>query len=199
MSMYRTCPNCFQQEGIRFNFGNNHAAEAEFHREHWCKCGYSSPNEMMQDQDLGFNDPHWVPITKYFLNQYYLRISQGSIKNKDEHLRFFLKLLKSSINNYRLSAELVPRKDNEDFKLIYDGKTEKVPKINIFDNSFELERVPKMVVLDNINKEIVQAYKQSQQSITEFKKKVIKRNRWIAGLIVSQIIVAIVAIVALIN
>lgn len=195
MSMYRTCPNCFRQEGIRVNFGNNHAAEAEFHREHWCKCGYSSPEEMMKDQDLGFIDPRWVPIIKYFLNQYYLRISQGSIISKDEHVRFFLKLLRSSINNYHLSAELVPRKDNEDFKLIYNGKTEKFPRINIFKNSFELEHVPEMVVLDKLNSEILQAYNKTQQTVVEIKKKVINRNRWIAGLILLQIIILVATIV----
>lgn len=199
MSMYRTCTNCFQQEGIRFNFGDNHDAEAKFHRERWCKCGYSSPEEMMADQDLGFDDPRWVPITKYFLNQYYLRISQGSIINKDEHVRFFLKLLKSSINNYHLSAELVQKKADEEYKFIYNGKTEKIPKINIFKNSFELEHVPEMVVLDNLNREILQAYKKSQQSVIEIKKKVINRNRWIAGLILSQIIITVIAVVALTN
>jgi len=197
--MYRTCPICFRKENIRVNFGEDHEAEKKFHQEKWCSCGYSSPIEMMQDQDLGFKDPRWVGITKYFLNEYYLRISQGTIINKDEHVRFFLKLLKSSISNYRLTAELVPKQEDEDWKLVYNGRTEKVPKINIFDNSFELEHVPQKVVLDNINKELMLVNIQSQHSINELKKKVIKRNRWIAGLIILLIIVAIVAIAALTN
>ena len=118
-------------------------------------------------------------------------LNKSSIKNKNEHLRFFLKLLKSSINNYHLSAELVPRKDNEDFKLIYNGKTEKFPRINIFKNSFELEHVPEMVVLDKLNSEILQAYNKTQQTVVEIKKKVINRNRWIAGLILLQIIILV--------
>lgn len=195
MSMSRTCPNCYRQEGVRFNFGGNYEAEADFHRQQWCSCGYSSPEEMMQDQDLGFDDPRWVGIAKYFLNEYYLRISQGRITNKDEHVRFFLKLLKSSINNYRLSAELVPRHEDEDWNYVYDGNTEKEPQANIFDGSYELEHLPTMVALDTVNDNLLRAYKQSQHKIADFEKKDIKKNRWIAGLILLLIFVGILAII----
>jgi hypothetical protein len=55
------------------------------------------PSEMLDDglihrdelQDLGFTDKRWVGIVRYFLNEYYLRIGQGAIPNKDEHARFF--------------------------------------------------------------------------------------------------------------
>src|SRR5690625_3062504 len=175
MSMSRTCPNCYRQEGVRLNFGGNYEAEADFHRRQWCSCGYYSPEEMMQDQDLGFDDPRWVGIAKYFLNEYYLRISQGRITNKDEHVRFFLKLLKSSINNYRLSAELVPRHEDEDWNYVYDGITEKEPQANIFDGSYELEHLPAMVALDTVNDNLLRAYKQSQHKIADFEKKDIKK------------------------
>lgn len=106
MSMNRVCPICYRKESIRFNFGNNREAESDFHKQKWCDCGYSSGEEMMKDQDLGFTDSRWVGIVKYFLDNYFLRIGQGAISNKDENARFFLKLLKSSANNYRLSIEL---------------------------------------------------------------------------------------------
>ena len=195
MSINRICPNCYRKEGIRFNFGPNKEAETEFHRQHWCNCGYSSPEEMMQEQDLGFDDPRWVSITKYFLNEYYLRINQGRIANKDEHIRFFLKLLKSSANNYRLSIELIPRKADEDWEFIYNGKPPKKPHINIFDDSYDLEHLPQRVILDTTNDDLLRAYNQSQQTITELKKKNIKKNRWIAGLILFLIIVGIIAII----
>jgi hypothetical protein len=147
--MNRICPNCFREEGVRFNFGGNSAVEAEFHSQHWCNCGYSSPEEMMQDQDLGFDDPRLVLIAKHFLNEYYLRLKQGKINNKDEHIRFFLKLLKSTANNYRLSIELINRKDNEDYEYVYDGKSKKEHRINIFDSSYDLEEVPEIVKFDD--------------------------------------------------
>jgi len=193
--MNRICPNCYREDKIRFNFGGDHSAETEFHRQHWCDCGYSSPKEMMQDQDLGFEDSRWLGVTKYFLNEYYLRISQGKITNKDEHVRFFLKLLKNSANNYRLSVELVPRKDNEDWESIYNGKTKKKPHINIFDGTQELKHLPEIVVLDTVNNELLRAYKQSQGTILELKKKNIKKNRWIAGLTFVLVIVGIIAII----
>jgi hypothetical protein len=58
-----------------------------------------------------------------------------------------------------------------------------------------LEHLPDKVVLDTINNEILRAYYQSQQTITELKKKDIQKNRWIAGLSVSIIILGILAII----
>jgi hypothetical protein len=191
--MNRICPNCFRKEGIRINFGGNFADEAGFHRQHWCNCGYSSSEKMMQDQDLGFDDPRWVRIVKYFLNEYYLRISQGKILNKDEHIRFFLKLLKSSANNCQLSVELIPRKTNEDWEFIYEGKPKKKPHVNIFDNSYDLEHLPEKVIL-TVNNDLLRKYNQSQQIIMELKKRGIKKNRWIVGLILLLLIVGIFAI-----
>lgn len=136
MSMYRTCPNCFKTEGIRVNFGENHEAEKEFHKEKWCNCGYNSPEEMMKDQDMGFEDPRWIPIAKYFLKNYHLRIRQGQINSKEEQVRFFLKLLQSSANNYYTSLDLVNLKEVEGYKLIWDGKTETPPKVDIFKDDF---------------------------------------------------------------
>lgn len=194
MSMNRVCPICYREEGVRLNFGNNRDAEAEFHRQHWCDCGYSSTKEMMQDQDLGFVDSHWVEIVKYFLNEYYLRIAQGSISTKDEHIRFFLKLLKSSASNYRLSIELKLKNENEDFEYIYDGKPKKKPRKNIFDNTSDLEHFPERVVLDTLNDNLLNSYNQAQLKITELKKNDIKKNQLIASLIVLLIVVGVIAI-----
>jgi len=137
MSMNRRCPNCFRTEGIRVNFGENREAERKFHQEKWCNCGYNSPVEMMKDQDMGFDDARWIPIAKYFLKNYQLRIRQGQINNKEEQVRFFLKLLQSSANNVHASLDLVSLKKDEEFKLVWDGKTITPPKVDIFkdDNS----------------------------------------------------------------
>lgn len=132
MSVSRVFPNCFRSEGVRFNFGNNREAEQSFHQEHWCNCGYSSPEEMMKDQDMGFDHPEWIRIAKYFLENYHLRLNQGLIESEEEHVRFFLKLLKSSANNVRLSIDLVDRKDGEEYDFIYNGKSDHTPKTNIF-------------------------------------------------------------------
>ncbi|MFZ4798906.1 MAG: hypothetical protein ACOYMA_15505 [Bacteroidia bacterium] len=195
MSVTRVCRNCFRPERFRVNFGENSEAEREFHQKKWCDCGYNSPEEMMQDQDLGFNDPRWVGISILFLNDYYLRISQGQITNKDEHVRFFLKLLKSSMNNYRVSAELVNKYDDKDYWPIFNGKTEKVPKLNIFDNSLNLKHVPKEVAIVETNKKLFMAHKRLEQDMKGFESKVINRNRWIAGLTLLLIIVGIVAVI----
>ena len=132
MSMNRTCPNCFQKENIRVNFGGNREAEREFHSQKWCNCDYNSPDEMMIDQDMGFTDPNWIRVAKYFIKDYHLRISQGHIKTSEELVRFFLKLLKSSANNIRKSIELIDEKDDEEYGFIYEGKTKNRPKTNIF-------------------------------------------------------------------
>ncbi|MBS9773782.1 MAG: hypothetical protein KGV59_01315 [Tenacibaculum sp.] len=151
MSVSRICPNCYRREGIRVNFGNNHSAEKEFHQQHWCDCGYSSPEEMMKDQDLGFSDAKWVLIIKDFLNTYYNIISTTVIPNKDEHLRLFLKLLKNKINWYDSSAELIPKKRNfNEFEYVRNGKPKKQPKLNIFDDN-GLEDVPNQVTITKTN------------------------------------------------
>ena len=84
MSTNRVCQICYREENVRYNFGNDFEAENEFHMRTWCDCGYSSGEEMMLDQDLGFSDNRWVCIVKYFLNEYYLKIRQGAITNKDD-------------------------------------------------------------------------------------------------------------------
>jgi hypothetical protein len=180
--MNRVCPNCYRKEELRVNFGNDREAEAMFHQQKWCSCGYQSPQEMMRDQDLGFEDPRWVPIARYFLNEYYLRLKQGEINNKDEHVRFFLKLLKSAANNRRLSIELVNRKDNEEWKFVYDGKSKNNPRKNIFDSSYDLENVPPKVIFDTLNKD---------QTIVQLNKEGIKKNRWIAVLIILIVVLSV--------
>lgn len=132
MSTNRVCPNCFQEENIRFNFGNDRNAERTFHSQKWCSCGYNSPNEMMIDQDLGFNDPCWLRIARYFLENYHLRIAQGEIRSKEELVRFFLKLLKNSASNFHKSIEL-KNKTNNEYDFIYNGRSLRTPKAKIMD------------------------------------------------------------------
>src|SRR5690606_35762870 len=118
---------------VRYNFGNDVIAQQEFHKQKWCDCGYSTPEEMMEDQDMGFENPNWIRIAKYFIDIYNKEIEEQTIKNKEENVRFFLKLLKSSANNHYLSIELSDIKGNEKYEPIYDGKSKKKPKSNIFD------------------------------------------------------------------
>jgi hypothetical protein len=134
MSMRRICPNCYRNENIRANFGDIIESERKFHSDKWCNCGYNSPEEMMADQDMGFLDPKWIPIAKYFIDNYHLRIKQGEIKSKEELVRFFLKLLKSSANNIHSSIELIPIKENEKWEFIYHGRPDKKPRTDIFEN-----------------------------------------------------------------
>jgi len=133
MSLKRVCPNCFREEKeLRLNFGGNTEAEKEFHDQKWCDCDYSSPNEMMMDQDMGFENPEWIKFARFFLANYHLRLSQGHIENKEENVRFFLKLLKSSANNCRLSIDLVDLKKDENYESVYNGKSNHTPKSVIF-------------------------------------------------------------------
>ncbi len=59
-------------------------------------------------------------------------MNQGHIKNKEENVRFFLKLLKSSANNFRMTINLTPKIEGEEYEFIYDGKTKQKPRVNIF-------------------------------------------------------------------
>lgn len=132
MSMSRRCPNCYRTDSLRFNFGNNRDSEKEFHKVKWCDCGYNSPQEMMLDQDMGFEDPLWIPIGKQLLTQYHEGLRNEKVSSLEEQMRFFLKLLQSAANNMRCSLEIVPIKPNEKHTTIFDGKTKNPPKSEIF-------------------------------------------------------------------
>jgi len=132
MSMSRVCPNCFQVEATRYNFDYDIKTEQEFQAEKWCACGYESPEEMMLDQDMPFQDPKWIPLTKHFLEDYHLRLRKGEIKDAGELIRFFLRLLKSSANGVSRSIVLVDMKEDESYAFVHDGKTNRKPKPNIF-------------------------------------------------------------------
>tara|TARA_R110001592_G_scaffold363293_2_gene683370 strand:+ start:3315 stop:3698 length:384 start_codon:yes stop_codon:yes gene_type:complete len=95
------------------NFGFDSQAEKKFHAQSWCKCGYETPEEMMKDQDMGFEDPVWIPIAKSYLEEYHLKLTQGHIKGRTELVRFFLKLLKESAYNSRKSIILVDGKTDQ--------------------------------------------------------------------------------------
>lgn len=133
MSIQRTCRKCFQTEANRYNFGSDREAERKFHAEDWCTCGYTSSMEMMKDQDLGFDDPRWVRLAKYFIETYHRGLSEGEIKSKDELVRFFLKLLKDSANNIGQSIEIVELKEGEEYESIYNGQAKATPKTDIFE------------------------------------------------------------------
>jgi hypothetical protein len=132
MSMSRRCPNCFQAEGLRVNFGFSSKAEKDFHKQKWCKCGYETPEEMMKDQDMGFEDPVWITIAKSFLEEYHLRLSQGHIKGKAELVRFFLRSLKESAYYSSKSITLVGQKTDEGREWFDFGKTKQKPRTDIF-------------------------------------------------------------------
>ena len=152
MSINRICPNCFRKENIRVNFGNNNDAEEEFHSQKWCDCGYNSPEEMMKDQDMGFEDPYWIPIAKDFIYEYHLRMQQGLINSKEENVRFFLKLLKSTANGYWFSIKLINNRNEKfNYESIFNGKSEHIPKTNIFDN-YNLEKTSRRKLLKKIRK-----------------------------------------------
>lgn len=189
MSMTRVCPNCFQSEGLRFFF-NDREKEAEFHREKgWCECGYESQEEMMRDQDLGFTDPRWVLIIRAFLNEYYKSLGKGVIQNKDEHVRYFLKLLKFSANNYRMSIELISR--SEIIKYIIDGEPIKKPRSNIFDYASDLSDLPKKVALEVLNEKILDSNNKLKQEVIKLKRTGIIKSCIIAGLLVGLICIVL--------
>ncbi len=195
MSVSRICPNCYRKEGIRVNFGNNHSAEKEFHQQHWCSCGYSSPEEMMKDQDLGFSDAKWVLIIKDFLNTYYDIISTTVIPNKDEHIRLFLKLLKNKINWYDLSVELIPKKLNlDEYEYVRNGKPKKQPKLNIFDNE-GLEDIPTQIVLQKLNYNLFAENQRKDAELEKYRGIREKKNKIIAVLIAIIIITVIIGII----
>ena len=52
MSMNRICSKCGAMEGIRFNFGQDHKTEAEFHNRDWHDCE-SCECEVEEDEMFG--------------------------------------------------------------------------------------------------------------------------------------------------
>lgn len=113
MSLYRICPNCFENDGLRVSFSNIESERA-YHSEKWCNCGYNSPEEMMVDRDMGFTDPKW-----FFISQYIIRNLNEKVLNLDntdnqiEMQRNFLKLLIQSARYVRASLELNDLKEPE--------------------------------------------------------------------------------------
>jgi hypothetical protein len=67
MGMPRTCPNCFAEDGLHFSFGD-FVSEISHHNTKWCKCGYETPDQMMEDLrknfKIQFKDPNWVRIAR---------------------------------------------------------------------------------------------------------------------------------------
>ncbi len=149
------CPNCYRE----YNLYKSRNLDKNFvpNPKKVCSCKYNSPEEMMEDHDMGFKDPKWVKIGKYFLNHYHPVINESSIEYKDEWLRFFLKLLQSSANKYGLSLELTNIKKNESWSKVVDGKTSRKVKSMIFDDNKiiyepdELEDVNDELVFEFLN------------------------------------------------
>ena len=67
MGVPRTCSNCFAEDGLHISFGD-FAAEISHHNTKWCKCGYETPDQMMEDLrknfKIQFKDPNWVRIAR---------------------------------------------------------------------------------------------------------------------------------------
>ena len=67
MGVPRTCSNCFAEDGLHISFGD-FAAEISHHNTNWCKCGYETPDQMMEDLrknfKIQFKDPNWVRIAR---------------------------------------------------------------------------------------------------------------------------------------
>lgn len=171
MSLNRVCRNCYRGDDIRMNFGYDTASEEAYHKKNWCSCGYSSHEEMMLDQNLGFTDPRWVKIGKNFLNDYYHKIRLHKIMNKDDHMRWFLKLLHSTAENHGLAIHLSTRKPD------YNNKTNitaKNPKSNIFEDDHALRYVPDKIVLNTTG------LHEKAQKLVKLNK---KKNIWMAILI----------------
>jgi hypothetical protein len=103
----RTCPACLRSNHIYANFGDNAEAQRAYqYANNWCKCGYTSAEEMMQDQDLGFSDPYWLPIIKHCFNEFFNRYDKGQLESPEEQVRFFLKQLKYSAYNHHRNIRL---------------------------------------------------------------------------------------------
>lgn len=131
MRINRTCPKCLRQEGIIYNFGNNKAAMVAFNKKKWCKCGYNTPQEMMEDNDLGFTDETWLLIAKNFIGHYHRSYNYGFIHNSEELIRFFLKALKTTAENFSKDIVLVENNGGRKFDTINNGKPEKKPRLNV--------------------------------------------------------------------
>lgn len=195
MGMNRVCPICYQQEAFSFNFGPNSVANAEFHQKKWCKCGYTSGEELMKDQDLGFTDNRWVGVAKSFLIDFFEKASSGGILSKDQMVRLFLKQLKNSANNYDLSIELVPIKEGEEWNFIEDGNPIHRPRKDVFNNAIDLETLPDKIILNEMKQNILNDYKKSKNNLEDLEKINIKKNRIIAFLVLMCIILFILLIV----
>jgi len=135
MSVARTCSSCFRREAIRHNFDGDSEAERAFHAQtSWCGCGYITPQEMMQDQDLGFSDPAWFHVGRRFLTDYHDGLHRGVTVTPEEHMRYFLKLFQSTTATMGYRVELIPDEtlDVPSYGFIKYGKREWDPKVTLF-------------------------------------------------------------------
>jgi len=189
MSMPRRCPNCYRTEDIRVNFGDNREAEAAFHQRKWCDCGYSSPEEMMRDQVLGFDDPKWVPIAKHFLNRYHRELRSGRLKTKNDQVRYFLRGLKSSLDNHFISATLTRNVDQNTLRSTIPLSKKPPSKTDIFEKCDDLSD---LITLEHgLTRENESLRKENDALV----KKSNQKNRIIGALVLMLVIAGVLAIV----
>lgn len=89
-------------------------------------------------QDLGFEDPKWLPVAKEFLNRHHRELRTGRLSTKGDHIRCFLISLKSSFDDYRISASLSQNGDLRTFKPSKSSSKKQKPRTDIFDTHNEL-------------------------------------------------------------
>jgi len=189
MSMQRICPNCYRTEGIRVNFGDNREAEAAFHQRKWCDCGYSSPEEMMHDQDLGFDYPKWVPVSKHFLNRYHWELRSNRLKTKNDQVRYFLRGLKSSLDNHFISATLTRNIDQNTLRSTIPLSKKPPARTDIFENCDDLSD---LITLDHgLTRENESLRKENDALV----KMGILKNRIIGAMALILVIAGVLAIV----
>jgi len=73
MGLPKTCPNCFANDGIFWNYDGSEEEIKKIYDQKWCDCGYNSPEEMIEGlakkYEFKFKDPKWVKLARAYIDR----------------------------------------------------------------------------------------------------------------------------------
>ena len=73
MGLPKTCPNCFANDGIFWNYDGSEEEINKIYAQKWCDCGYNSPEEMIEGlakkYEFKFKDPKWVKLARAYIDR----------------------------------------------------------------------------------------------------------------------------------
>jgi hypothetical protein len=101
MGLPKTCPNCFANDGIFWNYDGSEEEINKIYAQKWCGCGYNSPEEMIEGLAkkyyFKFKDPKWVKLARAYIDRKNYKEGKRTIITLKEVGEFLHDLYWSSI------------------------------------------------------------------------------------------------------